>query len=352
LDEPTSGLDSYNATQVMQNLAALAHNDKKTIIFTIHQPRSDIFALFDKVLLLARGKQLYFGSSAGASEHFARDGFPCPAGYNIADHLLDIAAGVANQGGKANETNTEELKSGDQGVFIEIPPPTYDNDVSKSSTSPKETFMNMFKGFGKKAPAETEDALASSFFTQLYYVLGRGVTNISRRPGNFLAHFIASTILGAFIGGVYFQANNSLGGIQNRLGSIFFLQTLIGFSGLSAITTFTAERVLFMRERSNGFYGPMPFFISKIVFDLVPLRLLPGFSMSTIAFFMIGYSADPIVYFRYIVAMLLHAANTALYCLALGCMFLDTTTATLVTLANLRLQVFSCCSRCFSPVFS
>lgn len=53
-DEPTTGLDSFNAQSVMQHLRELA-NQGRTIICTIHQPRSTIFELFDKILLLSRG---------------------------------------------------------------------------------------------------------------------------------------------------------------------------------------------------------------------------------------------------------------------------------------------------------
>ena len=54
LDEPTSGLDSYTANKLVSTLADLAHQGR-TIVCTIHQPRSDIFQLFDDVMLLSKG---------------------------------------------------------------------------------------------------------------------------------------------------------------------------------------------------------------------------------------------------------------------------------------------------------
>src|ERR1700749_2344233 len=49
--------------------------------------------MFDHVLLLARGKCLYNGEGGStASRYFASKGVQCPDGYNIADHLLDIAS--------------------------------------------------------------------------------------------------------------------------------------------------------------------------------------------------------------------------------------------------------------------
>lgn len=57
LDEPISGLDSYSAHMVIRDLETLAKGDNATtIILTIHQPRSDIFQLFDRVVVLAGGQ--------------------------------------------------------------------------------------------------------------------------------------------------------------------------------------------------------------------------------------------------------------------------------------------------------
>lgn len=61
LDEPTSGLDSFNAYNVVECLVNLARNYQRTVVFTIHQPKSNIVALFDQLVLLAKGRCVYSG---------------------------------------------------------------------------------------------------------------------------------------------------------------------------------------------------------------------------------------------------------------------------------------------------
>ncbi len=51
LDEPTSGLDSVTSLTLVQTLKELAKQGV-TVIAVLHQPKYDIFQLFDKVLLL------------------------------------------------------------------------------------------------------------------------------------------------------------------------------------------------------------------------------------------------------------------------------------------------------------
>jgi ABC-type multidrug transport system ATPase subunit len=88
------GLDSVSAAKVVSVLHALAHDaDNPTaVIATIHQPSSQIYRVFDRIVLLAGGRALYEGSGGYApAEYFAAQGSPCAPGYNIADHLLDLA---------------------------------------------------------------------------------------------------------------------------------------------------------------------------------------------------------------------------------------------------------------------
>lgn len=63
LDEPTSGLDSLTSFVIIQYLKNLALNQNKTVIMTIHQPNSDIFYLFDRLLLMVEGRIIYQGPS-------------------------------------------------------------------------------------------------------------------------------------------------------------------------------------------------------------------------------------------------------------------------------------------------
>ena len=105
LDEPTSGmftlsrqmveraklhspgLDAYNAFNVIDSLFSLARNYNRTVVFTIHQPRSNIVSLFDQLLLLAHGRMVYSGAVEKCHEFLSDINRPCPPGFNLADYL-------------------------------------------------------------------------------------------------------------------------------------------------------------------------------------------------------------------------------------------------------------------------
>jgi ABC-type multidrug transport system ATPase subunit len=88
LDEPTSGLDAFNAFNAMETLKKLAKAQNKIILLTIHQPRTDILDLFDKVILLTMGQCVWFGSTHDAIEHFGNNGFKLPPKTNPSDFFL------------------------------------------------------------------------------------------------------------------------------------------------------------------------------------------------------------------------------------------------------------------------
>jgi ABC-type multidrug transport system ATPase subunit len=55
--------------------------------FIIIQPRSNIFKMFDSLMLLTSGQLAYFGPAKTCSSYFRDLGFPIPADYNVADYL-------------------------------------------------------------------------------------------------------------------------------------------------------------------------------------------------------------------------------------------------------------------------
>lgn len=69
-DEPTSGLDSFTAHSVVQVLKKLSQKGK-TVILTIHQPSSELFELFDKILLIAEGRVAFLGTPSEAVDFFS-----------------------------------------------------------------------------------------------------------------------------------------------------------------------------------------------------------------------------------------------------------------------------------------
>jgi ABC-type multidrug transport system ATPase subunit len=91
LDEPTTGLDSSSSLGIMSILKDLA-NRGRTVICTVHQPSQEIFALLDKVLLLATGRAVYFGPSSQVCSFFSPySGSVFTTAHNSAELMLCVS---------------------------------------------------------------------------------------------------------------------------------------------------------------------------------------------------------------------------------------------------------------------
>jgi len=70
VDEPTSGLSSMDSEKII-NLLKKQTFKNKLVILTIHQPSSDIYKLFDKIMVIDQGgRPIYLGNPLDAISYF------------------------------------------------------------------------------------------------------------------------------------------------------------------------------------------------------------------------------------------------------------------------------------------
>jgi ABC-type multidrug transport system ATPase subunit len=229
LDEPTSGLDSVSAARIVKLLKSLTTDpeNRTTIVASIHQPSSALYHAFSQVILLANGRQLYFGpAGATPAEFFAAQGRPCPPGYNIADHLLEVASD--NDGGlrcgsdaclPASSSSRDSLpttseKELDHGIVnangIDTGngyPLTLPRDASRNRrvSVGKEVDLAAMSAQEQKSSRWPKNNCATTFLTQFEVLAGREWKMLKRDKTLFVAHFVVFAIVAIFAGGLYFQ---------------------------------------------------------------------------------------------------------------------------------------------------
>ncbi len=110
LDEPTSGLDSQTSWSIC-NLMEKLTKSGQAILCTIHQPSAMLFQRFDRLLLLSKGRTIYFGAVGKNShiliDYFTRNGASSPlADSNPAEYMLEVIGAAP---GSKNDTNWADI---------------------------------------------------------------------------------------------------------------------------------------------------------------------------------------------------------------------------------------------------
>ncbi|KPM06683.1 ABC transporter sub-family G-like protein 12 [Sarcoptes scabiei] len=78
LDNPTSNLSPLDSYFIVSMLSNHCRKYQRILLFTIDNPRSDIFPFIDRVTFLSLGEIVYTGSTRMMMDYFSGIGFPCP----------------------------------------------------------------------------------------------------------------------------------------------------------------------------------------------------------------------------------------------------------------------------------
>ena len=89
-DNSTKGLDTKNALRFIRALRQRTRSTGTVSIATLYQASQDIYDIFDKVLVLYEGYQIFFGSTAVAKSYFTNIGFIVPDRMATSDFLTSL----------------------------------------------------------------------------------------------------------------------------------------------------------------------------------------------------------------------------------------------------------------------
>ncbi|KYQ91489.1 ABC transporter G family protein [Tieghemostelium lacteum] len=254
LDEPTSGLDSVTALSIMKILLGLTKKGV-TVVCSIHQPRSEIWQLFNKVMVLVKGKMIYAGTDVMG--YYEGLGYTCPNNVNPADFVLDASVEMG-ESAKYNEICAKWREHSQQESLI------YDNQIHKDIpiAIPKQP----------------------SYIYQYKVLLGRAKRDFVRNYGNLVARVATSIVMGLLFGACFYGLDLNQNDLQKIVGVVFFLVSGINLIPYACISLFLSGRALFNAERASRLYHSLPYFLATMTMEMiVVLAVTIGFVGTTYA---------------------------------------------------------------------
>lgn len=290
MDEPTTGLDALNSMRVLSAMRELCRGGH-TIITTIHQPRSDIFKMFDYLLLLDAGKCVYYGPAQDAANYFSRLGYTCPQHVNPADFLLDV---LDDDEPVADLDDDAEFQPNNNRLSIESSTAVPKSEFAarfQSSVENEQLAKKIAQTDSKPSARLGETRLVvqqqSSLLRQFWVLLCRTWVATLRDPGVIYVRTIAAIGIGLLVGTIFYGQPPDERSKDARINSTIFLMTIFALFSLPALTKYIKERLLFHREVASGYYSAGPYFIASQLVE-IPLLFVVVVVYVNITYWMIG----------------------------------------------------------------
>jgi ABC-type multidrug transport system ATPase subunit len=330
LDEPTTGLDATSAFQLIRTLKGLAQKGR-TIITTIHQPRSEIWSMFDGLVILTRGSPVYSGKAADCIPWFKNLGMELPPFVNPAEFLIDIAA-VDNRTPELEAVSSERverLKS----AWMEESHKLYD-EKSAFAVEPV------------AAVHGTQNSLSSHhspFFRQTRVLTSRTFVTTYRDPLGMAGSLVEAISMGVMTGWVFYQLGRDQSGIRSREGALYIAAAMQGYLILMFETyRLSIDIQIFDRERNENVVDVVPFLLSRRLARLFTEDLPVPLIFSLIFYFMAGFRADGSTFLTFFSIVLLNqyiAVTFATTCIAAARSF---PSASLIANLGYTVQAMAC----------
>ncbi|ROK15690.1 ATP-binding cassette sub-family G member 5 [Anabarilius grahami] len=307
LDEPTTGLDSMTANQIVVLLAELARRDR-IVIVTIHQPRSELFRIFNRIAIMSRGELVFCGQPEEMVDFFSSCGYECPEYCNPFDIYVDLTS---------VDTRCSEREAATYSRMHDITSAYQNSEIYKSmlerieqSCQRPDKPMIPFKN--KESP---------NCLSKLNVLLRRTVRNVSRDRMGILMRLSQNLIYGLFIAFFLMKLGKDVtkGAVQDRIGLIYQAMGASPYTGmLNAVALFPALRAIADQESKDGLYQKWQMFLAYII-HILPFSIISVFIFTSFLYWIVGMNPDPLRFLCFsAVVMVPHIVGELLTLVLLG----------------------------------
>lgn len=310
-DNSTRGLDSATAHQFIQALRTLTDVGGTCQSVSAYQASQAMYELFDKVIVLYEGRQIYFGSTRTAKSYFENMGWECPARQTTGDFLTSV-------------TNPQE-RLAKEGAHVPTTPEDFEKywkaspdfaALQREIQEHEEQFpigggtVQEFKEMHKAQQSKhirSSSPYVVSVFMQIKLCIKRSYQRIWNDKASTLTHVIGQISMSLIIGSIFYGTANNTDAFFSKAAVIFFSVLLNALMAVTEINSLFAQRAIVEKHRSYAFYHPFTEAMAGYISD-IPIKLLIATCFNIILYFLAGlrYDAGPffIFYLFNFVAML------------------------------------------------
>lgn len=271
-------------------------------IVSVYQAGNGIFDLFDKVLLIDEGKELYYGPREQALPFMEELGFSYTSGANVADFLTGVTVPTERKikSGYENKfprTADEVRKAYESSSIRTNAEKEYDYPTSEEVAKQTEDFreavqMEKHRQLPKKSP------LTVSFATQIKAAVTRQYQLLWGDKATFVIKQGSTIVQSLIVASLFYNAPQNSSGLFAKSGAIFFSLLFNSLLAMSEVTDSFSARPVLAKHRAFAFYHPAAFCFAQIAAD-IPLLLFQVTVFALPIYWMVALKATASAFFTY-----------------------------------------------------
>ncbi|KAL6932879.1 hypothetical protein ACO0R3_001968 [Hanseniaspora guilliermondii] len=307
-DNSSRGLDSASTLSFIKCLKTASIANDTTAVVAIYQCSQEAYDLFDNVIVLDHGYQLYNGPAQLAKQYFLDMGYVCPDRQTTADFLTAITSP------KERIQNKEMLS---RGIKIPSTPEEMYNHFKKSqiyqdllkqiddynsniNEETKEKFIASHAAAQSKR-AKPSSSYRLSYGLQIKYLLQRNFTRIKNDIGLSVFIVLANSLMALVIASMFYKVmyHTNTSTFFFRGGSLFYAILFNSFSSLLEVMTLYEARSIIEKQKNLAMYHPSAEAIASILSQL-PSKLLTNICFNLLFYFLANLRREPGPFFFYL----------------------------------------------------
>ncbi|KAJ3541172.1 hypothetical protein NM208_g4732 [Fusarium decemcellulare] len=306
-DNSTRGLDANTALEWARAIRSITDILGLTTIATLYQAGNAIFNLFDKVLVLDGGKEIFYGPREVARPFLESLGFICDDGANIADFLTGVTVPTEREVRpeciQSFPRTADEIRSlynsSDIKALVDK-----DLDYSMSNTAIQDTKVFRESVAARKAKSLSQNSLSNvSFGHQVLNLTVRQYQLIWGDKATLLMKHVSTLIQALLAGSLFYNAPANSHGLFIKGGALFWsilYHCLVAMA--ETMTTFFGRPVL-AKHKEFALYHPSAFCIAQVASD-IPGLLIQVTTFVVVVYWMAALKATAAAFFTHWILIL------------------------------------------------
>ncbi|OQD80303.1 hypothetical protein PENANT_c037G10701 [Penicillium antarcticum] len=301
-DNSTRGLDASTALEWAKALRAMTDVLGLSTIVTLYQAGNGIYNLFDKVLVLDEGKQIYYGPAAEAKPFMEDLGFVYTDGANIGDFLTGLTVpterrirpGCENTFPRNADAILAEYEKSETYKKMASHYDYPDTDLSRDRT---DAFKNSV-AWEKSRHLPKGSNLTTSFWAQVNACTTRQYQILWGEKSTFLIKQVLSCVMALIAGSCFYDSPNTSEGLFTKGGAVFFSLLYNCIVAMSEVTESFKGRPVLVKHKSFAMYHPAAFCLAQITADF-PVLLFQCSIFSVVIYWMSGLKHTAAAFFTF-----------------------------------------------------